>query len=147
MRRALGRLTSVLARAVDPMRSLATAAGLVHGACAGVLLHEDGRITALPGPEDHALLAADSPALAAARVKLDAGDVYRSFLWPRGRPATKASWVFTRPRTHERRRSGDRRADHSLYSGGFGSTARPKVDALTPARHAYQATAAVTSPR
>ncbi len=36
---------------------------------------------------------------------------------------------------------------HSLYSGGFGSTARPKVDALTPARHAYQATAAVTRPR
>ena len=36
---------------------------------------------------------------------------------------------------------------HSLYSGGFGSTIRPKVDALTPARHAYQATAAVTRPR
>jgi hypothetical protein len=43
--------------------------------------------------------------------------------------------------------SGDRRSSHSLYSGGFGSTARPKVDALTPARHAYQATAAVTRPR
>jgi integrase len=36
---------------------------------------------------------------------------------------------------------------HSLYSGGLGRTVRPKVDALTPARHAYQATAAVTRPR
>src|SRR3954469_6516366 len=35
--------------------------------------------------------------------------------------------------------SGGRCAGHSLYSGGFGSTARPKVDALTPARQAYQA--------
>ncbi|SNR72125.1 hypothetical protein SAMN06272737_12128 [Blastococcus mobilis] len=38
-------------------------------------------------------------------------------------------------------------AGHILYSGGFGRTARPKVDALTPARHAYQATTAVTRPR
>jgi pimeloyl-ACP methyl ester carboxylesterase len=49
------------------------------------------------------------------------------------------------PRTEEE--AIERRAGHSLYSGGFGSTARPKVDALTPARHAYQATAAVTRPR
>jgi hypothetical protein len=45
------------------------------------------------------------------------------------------------------RRSTHGGQGHSLYSGGLGSTARPKVDALTPARHAYQATAAVRRPR
>jgi hypothetical protein len=45
------------------------------------------------------------------------------------------------------RRSTHGGQGHSLYSGGLGSTVRPKVDALTPARHAYQATAAVRRPR
>ena len=58
----------------------------------------------------------------------------------RGRP---------QPGPHHRRTVGQATAGqgHSLYSGGLGSTVRPKVDALTPARQAYQATAAVTRPR
>jgi DNA-binding CsgD family transcriptional regulator len=83
VRRSLGRLTPVLAHGVDPMRSLAAAGRLVHGASAGVVLHEDGWTERLPGLHSDALLAADSPALAAAREALAAGRRYVVFLWPR----------------------------------------------------------------
>jgi DNA-binding CsgD family transcriptional regulator len=79
-----GRRVGLLARPFDPLRSLATVAGLVNGARAGVGLHENGGIEVLPGLSDHELLAADSPALAAARTALDAGRPYSSFLWPLG---------------------------------------------------------------
>ena len=80
----LGVLAPHVAAAVDPLRSLAALARLVQGASAGVVLGADGRIEALPGLADHVLLAADSPALAAARAVLRAGQVHRSFLWPLG---------------------------------------------------------------
>ena len=41
-RRRLGRLAPVLAHGIDPMRSLLTAARLVRGATAGVVLRADG---------------------------------------------------------------------------------------------------------
>jgi DNA-binding CsgD family transcriptional regulator len=85
-RRALRRLAPLLARAVDPMRSLLAAARLVQGATAGVVLHDDGESEGLPGLEHHPLLDPGSPALAAARDALDAGHVYTSFLWPLGGP-------------------------------------------------------------
>jgi DNA-binding CsgD family transcriptional regulator len=84
VRRSLGRLTAVLTHGIDPMLSLAAAAQLVQGACAGVVLHADGGSQALPGMRSHALLADDAPALAAARAAIDAGQLYKSFLWPQG---------------------------------------------------------------
>jgi DNA-binding CsgD family transcriptional regulator len=84
MRRRLGRLTSVLAGAVDPMRDLLPAARLVHGALAAVVLRPDGRTDALPGLPDHPLLSAGSPVLATAHATIDQGHTYSSFLWPVG---------------------------------------------------------------
>jgi DNA-binding CsgD family transcriptional regulator len=84
VRRALRGLIPTLAYGIDPMRSLAAAARLVHGATAGVVLHEDGGTEVLPGLDTHALLAAVSPAVAAARQALRAGQSYTAFLWPQG---------------------------------------------------------------
>jgi DNA-binding CsgD family transcriptional regulator len=81
----LTRLIPVLARGIDPLRSLLLAARLVQGASAGVALLQDGGIQALPGLEGDELLAADSPALVVARAAIDAGRIHLSFLWPLGR--------------------------------------------------------------
>jgi DNA-binding CsgD family transcriptional regulator len=83
-RRLLGRLAPALTYAIDPLRSLVAAARLVPGATAGVALHEDGDTEALPGLGHHPLLAADSPALVAARAAVLAGDIHASFMWPLG---------------------------------------------------------------
>jgi DNA-binding CsgD family transcriptional regulator len=83
-RRRLGRLTPVLAQGIDPMRSLVTAARLVRGATAGVVLRADGGCQALPGLPEDALLVARSPVLAAVRERIGDGQVYSSFLWPVG---------------------------------------------------------------
>jgi DNA-binding CsgD family transcriptional regulator len=83
-RRLLGNLLPVLARAIDPMRSLLGAARLVQGATSGVVLHDGGRIAHLPGLTDHPLLAPESPTLNAARAAIASGQVYTSFLWPLG---------------------------------------------------------------
>ena len=85
-RRRLGRLAPVLAHGIDPMRSLLTAARLVRGATAGVVLRADGGCQALPGLQADALLAPRSPVLAAARERIRDGHVYSSFLWPVGGP-------------------------------------------------------------
>jgi DNA-binding CsgD family transcriptional regulator len=83
-RRRFGRLAPVLARGVDPMRSLVTAARLVRHAGAGVVIRADGGTEPLPGLESHALLAPDSPVLATAQAAIARGLVYTSFLWPLG---------------------------------------------------------------
>jgi DNA-binding NarL/FixJ family response regulator len=80
----LARVTATLAYAIDPMRSLTLAAGLVQGARGAVVLHADGEVAPLPGLNGHALLAAGSPALIAARERLAAGSTFASFLWPLG---------------------------------------------------------------
>jgi DNA-binding CsgD family transcriptional regulator len=84
MLRRLGRLAPVLARGIDPMRSLLTIAGLVRGATAGTVLCRDGRTEPLPGLDGDPLLAVGSPVLTAACVRIADGQVYSSFLWPRG---------------------------------------------------------------
>jgi DNA-binding CsgD family transcriptional regulator len=84
VRRALARLVPVLARGVDPVRSLAAIARLVRSAHAGVVVSADGSAKPLPGMDGHPVLAAGSPALAAASAQLTAGRVHDSFLWPVG---------------------------------------------------------------
>jgi DNA-binding CsgD family transcriptional regulator len=83
-RRRLGRLAPVLARGIDPMRSLLTAARLVRGATAGAVLRADGGCQPLPGLRGDALLSPRSPLLTTARERIDDGQVYSSFLWPVG---------------------------------------------------------------
>jgi DNA-binding CsgD family transcriptional regulator len=83
-RRRLGRLAPMLAQGIDPMRSLLTAARLVRGATADVVLRADGGCQPLPGLRGDALLVPRSRVLAAARERIGDGDVYSSFLWPVG---------------------------------------------------------------
>jgi DNA-binding CsgD family transcriptional regulator len=84
MRQRLSRLAPIIARGIDPMRSLLSAASVVHGATAGVVLRGDGGTAPLTGLTDHALLGEGSAILDVARASLRAGQVYTSFLWPRG---------------------------------------------------------------
>ena len=82
-RRRLGRLAPVLAHGIDPMRSLVTAARLVPDATAGVVLHADDGCESLPGLTGDVLLL-PGPLLVAARDRIDEGQIFSSFLWPRG---------------------------------------------------------------
>ncbi|HEY4631224.1 MAG TPA: helix-turn-helix transcriptional regulator [Blastococcus sp.] len=84
MRRRLHQLTPVLARGIDPLRSLAVAARVVRGATAGAVLCCDGATRRLPGLDGDALLADGSPVVTIARSCIDDGQVYASYLWPRG---------------------------------------------------------------
>jgi DNA-binding CsgD family transcriptional regulator len=84
VRHRLGELAPVLARSIDPMRSLLAAARLVQGATAGVVLCAGGGTTPLPGLAGEELLGVGSPVVDAARVLVAGGQVYASFLWPRG---------------------------------------------------------------
>jgi hypothetical protein len=83
-RRRLAQVGPVLARGIDPMRSLRSTASLVRGARAGVVLRADGNCQALPGLGGDPLLVADSAVVAAARERIGDGDIYSSFLWPLG---------------------------------------------------------------
>src|SRR4051812_41957060 len=78
----LVRLSPLIARVLSPMRSLLSTARIVRGATAGAVLLEDGTTIPLPGLDDDALLAANSPVVRIARAALLTGEVYRSFLWP-----------------------------------------------------------------
>jgi DNA-binding CsgD family transcriptional regulator len=84
VRRRLHRLTHALARSIDPLRSLAAAARLVRGATAGTVLCRGGATQPLPGMDGDALLAEGSPVVTAACSCIDDGQVFASFLWPRG---------------------------------------------------------------
>jgi DNA-binding CsgD family transcriptional regulator len=75
-------LAEQVAVAVDPSRSLATIAGMVHAASAGIVLTPSGTVQLLPGLPDHRLLAPGSGVLAAATVQLAEGSPYASFLAP-----------------------------------------------------------------
>jgi DNA-binding CsgD family transcriptional regulator len=75
-------LAEQVAVAVDPWRSLATIAGIVHAASAGIVLTPSGTVLPLPGRPDHRLLAPGSDVLAAAGVQLAEGSPYASFLAP-----------------------------------------------------------------
>lgn len=82
VRHLLQQVTPVLARGVDPLRSLATAARVVHDATAGIVVCADGGTEPLPGLNGDGLLGATSPVVALARARIHAGQVYASFLWP-----------------------------------------------------------------
>ncbi|MGY1665726.1 response regulator transcription factor [Geodermatophilus sp. SYSU D00696] len=84
VRRRLAQFAPILARGIDPMDSLLTAARMVQGAAAGVVLCRNGGTAPFPGLGDDALLAGGSTVLDAARAAVRSGQVYTSFLWPRG---------------------------------------------------------------
>jgi DNA-binding CsgD family transcriptional regulator len=84
LRRRLHQLSPILASGADPLRSLAAAARVVRGAAAGAVLCCDGATGRLPGLDGDPLLAEGSPVLTIARSCVDDGQVYASFLWPRG---------------------------------------------------------------
>jgi DNA-binding CsgD family transcriptional regulator len=84
MRRRMAQVLPILAHGVDPVRSMATAALLVHGASAGVVLLPTHGISPLPGLPDDELLTAGPELLDAARAAIGDGQLYASFLWPRG---------------------------------------------------------------
>jgi len=77
----LGVLSTTLAAAVDPLRSISAAARLVDGASGGVLLTRDGRPLPLPGLAGHPLLAPGSRLLVAAAGQLDSV-AHTAFLSP-----------------------------------------------------------------
>jgi DNA-binding CsgD family transcriptional regulator len=75
-------LAEQVAVAVDPLRSLATIAGMVHQAAAGIVLAPSGAVLPLPGLPDHRLLAAGSAVLTAISGQPAHGGAYASFLAP-----------------------------------------------------------------
>lgn len=80
----IGSLTPVLARALDPLRSLTIAARLVRDAHAATALTRDGSTVPLPGLPTDPLLRHGSPVLAVAAARVAAGLPYTSFLAPNG---------------------------------------------------------------
>ena len=84
MRRRLHSLTHVMASGIDPMRSLAAAARVVRGATAGAVLCRGSGTQPLPGLNGDTLLTEGSPIVTTARSYIDDGQVFASFLWPRG---------------------------------------------------------------
>jgi DNA-binding CsgD family transcriptional regulator len=78
----LGAVTGLMGHAVDRMRTIRTAARIVHDATAGAVLTRGGNVLPLPGLPDHRVLAANSPAVVEAADRMDAGDAYAVFLHP-----------------------------------------------------------------
>jgi DNA-binding CsgD family transcriptional regulator len=78
----VGLLAAPIAVAVDPLRSLATIAGLVERAAAGIVLAPSGAVSPLPGLPDHGLLVPGSGVLTAATAQLAQGSPHTSFLAP-----------------------------------------------------------------
>ncbi|MBR7674881.1 helix-turn-helix transcriptional regulator [Streptomyces daliensis] len=87
----LGALASLIAQAVDPLRSLTARASLVAGATAAVVLTRAGRTSPLPGLPGHRLLTEGSPVLAAAEAQLAEGHEHSVFLAPDGEAAAPPS--------------------------------------------------------
>ena len=78
----IGLVAPQIAAAVDPLRSLATIAGMVHEAVAGAVLTPSGAVLPLPGLPDDRLLALGSGALVADSAELAKGRPHISFLAP-----------------------------------------------------------------
>lgn len=64
------------------MRSIASAARLVRGAVAGVVVLADGTVDVLPGRRSDPLLGADGAVLRVAGAHIEDGHTYTTFLWP-----------------------------------------------------------------
>jgi hypothetical protein len=75
-------VTPLMAQAVDRMRTIRAAAGIVQHATAGVVLTRGGSVLPLPGLPTHPVLTAGSTAVAEAHERLDTGDAYAVFLHP-----------------------------------------------------------------
>ncbi|WP_345510352.1 helix-turn-helix transcriptional regulator [Phytohabitans houttuyneae] len=80
-REILAALSTTMADALDPLRSISAAAGLVDRAAGGVLLCRDGRTEALPGLPDHPMLAGGSRLLDVAARQLGE-TAHSTFLCP-----------------------------------------------------------------
>lgn len=83
----LAALSSTVAAAVDPLRSISASAGLVRNAMAGALLDRDGATQPLAGLPSHPSLATGSPLLRTAIDQLK-GTHRASFLCPDDRATT-----------------------------------------------------------
>jgi len=79
-------LATQISVALDPLRSLSTIAGMVHGAVAGIVLTSSGAVLPLPGLPDHRLLAPGSDVLASAWAQMAEGGPHTSFLAPLPEP-------------------------------------------------------------
>jgi DNA-binding CsgD family transcriptional regulator len=92
----IGMLAPVIADAVDPLRSIASAARLVHNALGGIVVTRSGEVLPLPGLPPHPLLAAGSALLAVAASQLRDANPYTAFLCPYSEPVAPAGYVQIR---------------------------------------------------
>jgi DNA-binding CsgD family transcriptional regulator len=81
-RNLIGQLASLIAYAVDPLRSIVAAARLIHDATAGIALARTGNPLPVPGMSTHPLLSQNSLVLAVVAQQLPGGPHYASFLCP-----------------------------------------------------------------
>jgi DNA-binding CsgD family transcriptional regulator len=84
----MSKLIPMIADAVDPIRSIAVAVGIVRDAEAGIVLTRAGNALPLPGLPSHPLLSPGSAVLTTVVERLTDGNVHATFLCPRpGRDA------------------------------------------------------------
>lgn len=89
----ISQLTPTIAHAVDPMRVLTSAVGVVHGVTAGVVVTRAGKVVALPGVPGHPMLSEHAPVLVVAARLLAARSVHATFLCP---TSTRDSTAYVR---------------------------------------------------
>jgi DNA-binding CsgD family transcriptional regulator len=75
-------MAPAVARAVDPLQSVAAVAGIVGGAYAGIVMTRSGNALALSGLPGHPLLTVGSDLLAVVAQRVTGDGAYGSFLWP-----------------------------------------------------------------
>jgi DNA-binding CsgD family transcriptional regulator len=86
-------LAPTIAHALDPLRSVAVLARIVHGMTAATVLTTSGERLPLPGLPTHSLLERNSAVLAVAVAHLGQTPDYGTFLAPYGRPPAEAGHV------------------------------------------------------
>jgi DNA-binding CsgD family transcriptional regulator len=80
----IGRLASMIANAVDPLRSVAEAARIVRDAFAGIVLTASKTGLPLPGLPGHSMLSDGSDVLLVVNERIASGRAYATFLCPMG---------------------------------------------------------------